>query len=87
MTVGSVQRPLTLGSKRFSFAAPIPPLTFLSGQARIACLSHGSVEDVEDTRVLMCAGEAFETRIEFAWILFRELRNRTNAEKVEIVFD
>ncbi len=87
MTVRSVQRPLTLGSKRFSFAAPIPPLTFLSGQARIARLSHGSVEHIENTRVLMRASEAFQAGIEFARVLFRELRNRTNTEKVEIVFD
>lgn len=42
---------------------------------------------VEDAGVLTCAGEALEARIEFAGVLFRELRNRTNTEKVEIVFD
>lgn len=72
---------------RFSLAAPIPPLTFLRGEARIARLSHSGMKSVEDAGILVCAGEAFESGIEFTGIVFSQLRDRMNAEKMEIAFD
>ena len=43
----------------FSFAAPIPPLTFLCREPGVACLGDGGLEGVEDARVLVLAREAF----------------------------
>jgi hypothetical protein len=71
----------------FSFAAPIPPLTFLDGKMRVARLGYSGLEGVEDAGILVLASEAFEAGIELAGVAFGKLGNRADAEKVEIAFD
>ena len=68
----------------FSFSAPIPPLTFLCGKARVARLGDGGVEDVEDAGVLVLAREAFEARVHFARILLSKLSDGVDAQSIEI---
>jgi hypothetical protein len=59
----------------------------LSRKKRIARLSDGGVKSVEDARVLVCAREPLQTRVELAGIVLGELGNRADTEKVEIAFD
>ncbi len=75
------------GRGGFAFAAPIPPLTFFRGEARVAGLGDGGLKSVEDAGVLTLAGEALEAGVEFVGIVLGELGNRANAESVEIAFD
>ncbi len=76
--------PLRGGS---AFAAPIPPVTFFGGEARVACLGDSGLESVEDAGVLVLAGEAFEAGIECVGIVFGELRDGADTEQVEIALD
>lgn len=75
--------PLRIGGG-FSFAAPIPPLAFSRGQARVACLGHGSLKNIQDTGILALAGEPFEARVHFLGVLFGKLRDRVNAEPIKV---
>ncbi len=75
--------PLRIGGG-FSFAAPIPPLAFTRGQARVACLGYRGVEGVEDAGVLSLASEAFEACVHFSGILFGKLRDGMNAKLIKV---
>jgi uncharacterized glyoxalase superfamily protein PhnB len=68
----------------FSFAAPKPPLTFLSRKTRVARLGDGGVERVQDAGVLVLAGEALEARVHFLGVLLRKLGDGMDAQAIEI---
>jgi hypothetical protein len=76
-------RPLRIGFG-LSFAAPIPPLTFISGKTRVARLGDGGVECVQDAGILVLAGEALEACVHFLGVLFGELGNGMDAQAIEI---
>ena len=59
----------------------------MRGKTRVACLSDGGVEGVEDARVLALASETFEADGEFMGITLRKLRNGADAKKVKIALD
>lgn len=69
---------------RFPLAAPIPPLAFLSRKAWVARLCDSSMECVQDTRVLVLAGNSFKSRIHFLGIPLGQLGYGADAETVEV---
>jgi hypothetical protein len=68
----------------FANAAPVPPLAFFQGQARIACLGYGRMEDVEHAWILALAGPTAEFSIEFGGLTPGEFGDRVNAHHLEI---
>lgn len=65
----------------------MPPNTFFRRQIRIERLCDGRSERVEDARILLPPRRALELAIEALRAAARELRNRMDAEGVEIPFD
>ena len=50
-------------------------------------MCDGGLESVEDAGVLVLAGEALETGVQFVGIVLSELGNRADAKEVEIALD
>jgi hypothetical protein len=56
-------------------------------ETRVTRLSDSGFERVEHTQILARTCKALKARIEFARIVFGKLRDRSNAEKMEVAFD
>jgi hypothetical protein len=56
----------------------------LRGKTRVARLSDGGVEGIEDADVLMLAGEALEAGVHFPRVLLGKLGDGTDAEAIEV---
>ena len=65
----------------------MPPDTFLGGQIRIERLCDGGPERVEDARILLLPGHAFEVTVQALGTAPRQLRDRMDTEGVQIAFD
>ena len=56
-------------------------------QIRIECLRDGGSERVEDARVLLLPGRAFELTVQALGTATRQLRDRMDPERLQIAFD
>jgi hypothetical protein len=65
----------------------MPPDTFFGRQIRIERLCDGGPERVEDARILLLSGQAFEVTIQALGTAPRQLRDRMDTEGLQIAFD
>src|ERR1700722_17193506 len=75
---------LFFGMAFFPAAAPIPPLTFLRGQQRVASLGYGGLKGVEAADVDALAGDAAQFFVHLAGILARELADGADFQQLEV---